>query len=160
MLRQALVEDIPYIQLLEKKFSDLEQVGTDSSETHQRQLSDPDCAYWIVESEGRPAGFVILRGLASENRCIELKRIVIADPGRGLGRRVLLEIIRRSFTELSAHRLWLDVYEDNSRARHVYRSVGFVEEGMLRECIRRGEQYRSLVLMSILENEYRAGLNL
>jgi RimJ/RimL family protein N-acetyltransferase len=51
--------------------------------------------------------------------------------------------------------LWLDVFEHNARARHVYRSVGFVEEGVLRECVKQQERYASLVVMSILENEYR-----
>jgi len=68
---------------------------------------------------------------------------------------VLEAIVNKAFREFCAHRLWLDVYQDNSRARQVYRDLGFVEEGVLRECIQRGEEYRSLVVMSMLEAEYR-----
>lgn len=155
-LRRAAPDDLPFILRLEQKFRELGFVGGDPEATHQRQLSDPDCMYLVVETEDGPSGYVILRGLQSVNRCVELKRIVIAEPGRGLGRSVLEEILKKAFCELSAHRLWLDVFEDNARARHLYRSLGFVEEGVLRECIQRGREYRSLVLMSILEDEYRA----
>ncbi|MGD0301437.1 MAG: GNAT family protein, partial [Bryobacteraceae bacterium] len=103
-----------------------------------------------------PAGHVILRGIQSVNCSVELMRVVVSEPGQGLGRAVLDAIVTKVFDELAAHRLWLDVFEHNARARHVYRSVGFVEEGVLRECVKRQEQYASLVVISILEDEYRA----
>lgn len=155
VLRRAVIDDLRFILDLERTFCALGFVGADDIAVHQRQLSDSDCLYSIVETDRAPAGFVILRGLASVNRSVELKRIVIAEPGRGLGRVVLRTIMDQAFNEFSAHRLWLDVYDDNHRARSAYRAVGFVEEGTLRECIERGGEYRSLVVMSILEPEYR-----
>lgn len=53
--------------------------------------------------------YVILRGLGEDNRAIELKRIVVAVPEKGLGRRILTETIRMVFEDLHAHRLFLDV---------------------------------------------------
>ena len=155
-LRRATLEDLPFLLQLEQEFCDLGFVGSDEPATHERQMADADCFYYIVEENDGRAGFVILRGLLSVNRCIELKRIVIADPGHGLGRQVLRAIIDQAFGEFSAHRLWLDVFEDNDRARHFYRSLGFTEEGTLRECIRIGDRYRSLVVMSILKTEYES----
>jgi ribosomal protein S18 acetylase RimI-like enzyme len=153
-LRRALAEDLPFILQQEHKFRDLGFVGGDDARTHERQLSDPDCLYLMIEASGAPAGYAILRGLASVNGSVELKRIVIAEPGQGLGRQALTAVINKVFREFRAHRFWLDVFEDNLRARHVYRSLGFVEEGVLRECIKRGETYRSLVVMSMLETEF------
>ena len=157
-LRRAVVEDLPYIVDLERTFRELGYLGGDEIRLHERRIGDPDCWYCIVETEGRRGGYVILRGLTSQNGSLELKRIAIAEPGQGLGKLVLEAVLERVFCELSAHRLWLDVFTDNSRARHVYRSVGFVEEGVLRECVRWGGEYRSLVLMSMLESEYRGRL--
>lgn len=154
-LLRATLEDLAFLLQLEQQFCDLGLVGSDDRGTHKCQMTDPDCLYYRVEENGARAGYVILRGLMSFNRCLELKRIVVANPGRGLGRQVLRAIMDKAFGELSAHRLWLDVYEDNHRARHVYRLLGFVEEGTLRECIKREDGYRSLVVMSILESEYR-----
>ena len=44
----------------------------------------------------------------------------------------------------------------NTRALALYESEGFVEEGRLRESVRAGDGYESLVVMSMLEVEYRA----
>jgi RimJ/RimL family protein N-acetyltransferase len=75
-------------------------------------------------------------------------------PERGLGRRILRHLIRIAFRELGAHRLFLDVYEDNARARHLYESLGFHYEGVMREAAQRDGAWCNLHLMSILESEY------
>jgi diamine N-acetyltransferase len=131
-LRRATVEDLSYILDLERSFRDQGYLGGDEIKVHEQRFGDSDCWYGIVETEGRRGGYAILRGLASLNRSVELKRIAVGEPGRGLGRRLLEAILEKVFDELSAHRIWLDVFPHNSRARHVYRSVGFVEEGVLR----------------------------
>src|SRR6202023_339976 len=156
ILRPASTEDLPFILGLEQKFREMLLLGGNDLATHQRQLSNPDCSYWIVEAEAGPAGFVILRDIHSKDRNIELQRIAVAQPGRGLGSEVLHAVMDKVFGDFGAHRLWLDTYYDNARARHVYRSAGFSEEGVMRECKKWGDEYRSLVLMSILESEYKA----
>jgi diamine N-acetyltransferase len=67
---------------------------------------------------------------------------------------MMRSIIKKVFEEYGAHRLWLDVFDDNQRARYFYKSVGFKEEGVLRDAVRRGDRYDSLVIMSILAGEY------
>jgi diamine N-acetyltransferase len=138
---------------LEKHFSGLGLLGSDSEPLHMQRLESPDAAYFAIEHHGQPVGFVILCGLNSINRSIELKRVAVSEPGHGIGREALRQVVRMAFSELSAHRLWLDVYSDNDRARRTYRALGFVEEGTLRECIWHGDRFRSLVVMSILEEE-------
>jgi RimJ/RimL family protein N-acetyltransferase len=64
-------------------------------------------------------------------------------------------IKRRAFDTLSAHRLWLDVKEHNTPARAVYEKEGFRYEGTLRECRKGPAGCESLVVMSMLEHEYR-----
>jgi len=155
LLRSASRNDLPYILELERRSWEQGFVGTDDLSVHESRMSDADCRYFVLEWNGSRAGYAILRGIASTNRSIELKRIVAAPPGRGIGRAALEEVLDIAFKELSAHRLWLDVYEDNERARHVYRVLGFVEEGTLRECVKTAGGYRSLVVMSLLEGEYR-----
>ncbi|MBC7928112.1 MAG: GNAT family N-acetyltransferase, partial [Bryobacteraceae bacterium] len=117
------------------------------------RMANPENAYYIIESEGRPEGFVILTGLHSRDRSILVKRIAVQLPGRGTGREALRLVIRLAFHELRAHRVWLDVYVENERARRTYRALGFVEEGVTRESTWDGQRFRSLVLMSILEQE-------
>ena len=44
----------------------------------------------------------------------------------------------------------------NTRAHSLYASVGFTEEGRLRESVRAGDGYDSLIVMSMLDREYDA----
>ena len=62
--------------------------------------------------------------------------------------------MHRVFDEMKAHRLWLDVIDDNVRAQHVYRKLGFVEEGRLRKASRRSGDWRDLILFGMLRSEW------
>ncbi|MBD2067894.1 GNAT family N-acetyltransferase [Leptolyngbya sp. FACHB-671] len=158
-LQTGTISHLDFIlsQEARKKFSRF--ILSWSRDKHLQNLQDPDKHYLIIKTDldvgiEAIAGYTILSGLQSPHRNIELTRIVIAEPGKGFGKTALKLIQKRVFEEYQAHRLWLDVFEDNQRARWVYESVGFKQEGLLREAVRRGESYDSLVIMSILEQEY------
>jgi diamine N-acetyltransferase len=155
-LRLATLDDIPAILALERTPMAREFVGQWSEERHRATLEGGDARYYVSETEwGELQAYAILRGLHEDSRAIELKRIVVAVPERGLGRRLLRELMHIAFTELGAHRLFLDVYEDNARARHIYESLGFQYEGIMREATHRDGHWCNLRLMSILESEYK-----
>jgi RimJ/RimL family protein N-acetyltransferase len=155
-LRVATLDDIPAILALERTPMAREFVGQWSEDRHRATLAGGDARYFVSETEwSEVQAYAILRGIHENSRAIELKRIVVAVPERGLGRRMLKDLMRIAFHELGAHRLFLDVYEDNSRARHLYESLGFQYEGLMRDAARRGDSWCNLRLMSILESEYR-----
>jgi RimJ/RimL family protein N-acetyltransferase len=62
----------------------------------------------------------------------------------------------RAFQHHRAHRFWLDVFETNARACHIYEAYGFHYDGVLREAILLDGEYRTLALMSLLDREYTA----
>lgn len=121
---------------------------------HLAALRDPDCRYFTLEDGARAVGFVLLAGLSGENEAVEFRRIVVADKGRGYGRAAVEAVKRYCFEEIGKHRLWLDVFEENARARRLYESTGFRYEGTLRDCVKVPGGFRSLVVMSILSPEY------
>jgi diamine N-acetyltransferase len=154
--RSANRADIPQICALERLPEFRTMVGSWAEDQHLRMLADPDAVYIVAEEpSGRIAGFAILRGLLSEHRQVELKRIAVRTPNQGIGRQLLTEVADRAFGEHSAHRLFLDVFVTNDRARHVYQNFGFRKEGIMRDVIYRDGAYHSLILMSLLETEYR-----
>ena len=121
---------------------------------HVTALEDPDLRYFILDDRGLPVGFVLLAGLAGGNGAVEFRRIVVMEKGRGYGRAAVKAVKQYCFEVLHVHRLWLDVLEENIRARSLYESAGFVREGVLRECVRREDGFHSLVVMSMLDSEY------
>jgi diamine N-acetyltransferase len=151
------VEDIPAIMEMERIPEYHSFVGNWSLEEHRQKLASEDCRYFVADhASGKMAGFAILRGLASPHRSIRLQRIVVAEAGAGMGRFMLTGILDYVFRERKAHRLWLDVFETNTRAQHVYESLGFRREGVLREAIFRDGEYHTQLLMSMLDREYEA----
>jgi diamine N-acetyltransferase len=154
--RSATITDIPQICALERLPEFRTLVGSWPEGQHHKVLADPDSVYIVAEDPpGEIEGFAILRGLCSEHKAVELKRLVVGAPNRGTGRRLLTEVIERAFGDYGAHRLFLDVFVNNDRARHVYQTSGFREEGIMRDAIYRDGAYHSLVLMSLLESEYQ-----
>ncbi|HWS99922.1 MAG TPA: GNAT family protein [Pyrinomonadaceae bacterium] len=155
-LRRTAEGDLDFVLAAEGAEENRRFVGQWTRAEHCATLSDPDLAHFVVEGVGdnRPVGYVIMAGLADANRSVEFRRVVITEKGRGYGREVLRAVKKMAFEELKAHRLWLDVREHNERARRLYESEGFVAEGMLRECVSVGDGWESLVLMSVLEEEY------
>jgi diamine N-acetyltransferase len=153
--RDAIAADIPQICALERLPEFRTQVGSWPQEQHVRMLGDAGAVYIVAEDQqGQIAAFAILQGLGSAHRSVELKRLVVGVPNQGTGRKLLTEVADRAFGEHCAHRLFLDVFVTNDRARHVYETFGFRKEGIMRDAIYRDGAYHSLVLMSLLESEY------
>jgi len=153
-LRIAIPTDIPVIVALEHGPEASQFVGQWTEDRHQATLASADARYYVNETSSGIDAYVILRGISENSRSIELKRVVVAVPGQGLGRQVLSEIVQIAFRELNAHRLFLDVFEDNSRARHLYESLGFKYEGTMRQAAHRDDRWFDLHLMSMLDSEY------
>ncbi|QNI34468.1 GNAT family N-acetyltransferase [Alloacidobacterium dinghuense] len=155
-LKTATTADIPFIVEVEHPPALRDYIGQWTNEEHTAAMRDRDTLYLIATDEnGKQLGYIILRGLQSEHRNFELKRVVMRSPGEGHGKRVLQLLLKKVFEELGAHRLWLDVFESNSRAQHVYRTLGFQQDGIFREAIYRDGKYHSLFLMSVLDREYQ-----
>jgi RimJ/RimL family protein N-acetyltransferase len=79
--------------------------------------------------------------------------------GRGYGREAIIEVLRFAFDGDEGphlHRVGLDVLSINPRARALYGSLGFREEGVLRDVYRDGDGWADSIVMSILEDEFRA----
>ncbi|MBD2303948.1 GNAT family N-acetyltransferase [Chroococcidiopsis sp. FACHB-1243] len=154
--RTARPEDIDFFLAQEARAEFQNFIFSSSREQHQQYMNSQDCQYFIFQNDEIEAaiGYAILSGLTSLHGNICLVRIVMAKPGQGYGKQALRLLLDWVFTEYKAHRFWLDVFEDNHRARHVYQSVGFREEGLLREVVKQQDKYASQVVMSILEQEY------
>jgi RimJ/RimL family protein N-acetyltransferase len=133
---------------------------------HEGAVRFPDFRHFIIEAGandepgGSRDGFVILQGCRNPHKSVELKRLVLQNKGRGLGRACVRLLKQMAFRDLHAHRFWLDVKSLNTRALALYASEGFVEEGRLRESVRlfggQADGYDSLVVMSLLDREYQA----
>lgn len=160
-LRCTKESDLDFVISAEREPDNAQYVGQWTREQHMSVFYKKDIFHILVEDliTCKPVGYVIISGLENTSHSIELKRLVICNKGRGLGRETIRLIKKIAFEQMNAHRLWLDVRSKNYKAQKLYKSEGFKEEGILREAIFYNGDYESLIVMSILENEYGTDIN-
>ncbi|MFC5475988.1 GNAT family N-acetyltransferase [Paraherbaspirillum soli] len=88
-----------------------------------------ECAIWIGEAEAR---------------------------GRGVGLAAMQQLLNHAFNDLNLHRIHLTVLANNQRALGLYKKVGFVEEGFLRQAVFKDGRYQDLIQMAILAHEFES----
>ncbi|MTE12452.1 GNAT family N-acetyltransferase [Nocardia aurantiaca] len=110
----------------------------------------------IVEvATARCVGEAVLNQWDPGNRSCNF-RILIGPggQGRGLGTEATRLIVGYGFETLGLHRISLEVYAFNPRARRSYEKAGFRPEGVLRESLRYGDRWIDATVMSILAREW------
>ncbi len=153
-LHRARATDVPGIVALESAPGMSRFIGSWPAERHLANLTDPASHYLALhDTVGALEGFAILSAYAPKFRWFELSRIAVREPGDGRGADLLAGTLAYAFDRVAAHRIQLEVYPDNARARRAYARAGFREEGVLRDAVTRDGSWIALVLMALLEDE-------
>ncbi|KAA9339326.1 GNAT family N-acetyltransferase [Hymenobacter busanensis] len=123
-------------------------------------LKNPDVlVYKAVDTKnGAVVGHISLGGISQRDRAGRITRVLVGDAaarGRGFCTGMITALLRIGFEELHLHRISLGVYDFNHAAIKCYLKSGFKQEGVLRDVVRHGNEYWSLVEMGILEDEWR-----
>ena len=74
--------------------------------------------------------------------------------GKGIGREATLKILEHAFYDMNLNRVQLRVLDTNEPALKLYKSIGFKQEGLLREVVWKNNKYHNLFVMSILKKEF------
>ncbi|MBP8533697.1 GNAT family N-acetyltransferase [Streptomyces sp. MK37H] len=73
-----------------------------------------------------------------------------SDRGKGLGSNAIRHLMQFSFDDLDMFRLEAFILQDNKKSLHLFKGLGFQQEGILRErYLRRGKRVDVVVLASI-----------
>lgn len=153
-IRRGLQADIPFIMSTERLDGYDALVGRWDEGRHREALFDPLYAYFVAEADGEPLGFAILRDWASAEQVTLVKRVAVAQPGRGHGKALMRALIDVAFAETRVHRLWIGCFPDNLRARRTYEAVGFVAEGIARGSAFFHGQHHDELILSMLRPEW------
>ncbi len=108
-------------------------------------------------AEGRLIGGCDLLDTRAESRSATLG-IAIGDKAYwdgGYGTDAMRTLCRFGFEMMNLHRIQLDVYAGNERARHVYEKVGFKVEVRKRQAMYKLGRYQDVYVMGLLEGELR-----
>jgi RimJ/RimL family protein N-acetyltransferase len=139
--------------------------------TGTHRLPDPDMTYaWVTSradqqdrldmavierATGVCVGEAVLNQWDQDNQSCNF-RIALASEaqGRGLGTEATRLLVGYGFETIGLHRIALEVFTFNPRARRVYEKAGFVAEGVLRESLRWDGRWLDAVIMSVLAHEW------
>jgi len=112
----------------------------------------------ISKETGELAGEVVLNEMDTVNRSANI-RIGLEGArhcGKGYGTEAMLHMLRYGFDTLGLHRIHLGVYSFNPRAVHVYRKLGFKQEGIERDVLFQNGEFHDMIVMAMLEDEFRS----
>jgi RimJ/RimL family protein N-acetyltransferase len=105
----------------------------------------------IFCADGKRAGFTKFYNIDRTNRnCVLGADLHREFRGQGLARHMWTLMLRFCFEDLNLHRVSLTTAEYNARARHVYSTLGFLEEGRMIASLYRDGKYYDQISMYLL----------
>ncbi|MFI5935344.1 GNAT family N-acetyltransferase [Actinoplanes sp. NPDC051494] len=118
--------------------------------TRNRQPDRLDLAV-TDRATGHWVGEVVLNKVDVHNQACNF-RILIGPGGRdqGFGTEAVRLLLDHAFGTLGLHRVELQVFAFNPRARRVYEKAGFQAEGVLRDALRTPGGWADAIVMSAL----------
>jgi UDP-4-amino-4,6-dideoxy-N-acetyl-beta-L-altrosamine N-acetyltransferase len=128
-------------------------------EEHLRWLADMEARgdrheFMIVErASGQSVGTIGLSRIDLVNRRAEYG-VLIGEPGargKGLAAEASRLLLAYAFGTLGLRRVYLHVLARNADALRLYRRVGFQPEGVLRQHVRKGDEFLDVAVMAVLE---------
>ena len=159
-IRRADLNDLKFILDLQVKPENIKFIVPFDKEFHTKILKS-NCAEKmdvIVEERDtlKPVGYFMLSELDNPHNKVEITQGIIDKKGCGYGRETFNLLLKWSFDLKNFHRVFLDCKTYNEVAIHLYESLGFKREGIMRENILTNGVYEDLILFGILKNEYSA----
>lgn len=131
------------------------------AEAYFEKLQQDQMRVWfmiVVKENNRVIGEAGLLRMFHPWRTSDLS-IIIGEPdawGQGYGTETIKILLDYAFGYLNFHRIAIGVVGFNERALRFYEKIGFQREGVQREGYYFDHRYHDFVMMSILEQEFRA----
>lgn len=123
-LRPAVSEDLAAFAAMEADADTAGYIIPYPLQRHREEFARPEILYLAIHTEDALLGFILL-ALDLDGTSVECRRIVVAAKGAGTGQAALAALEGYCLKTLGRKRLWLDVFEHNQRARHVYEKLGY-----------------------------------
>jgi len=111
----------------------------------------------IDSSTNKVIGHISIGRIDRTNEYARIGRVLIGDSnylGKGIGTEMVRQCARIIFEDLGMNRASLGVFDFNKAAIRSYEKAGFVQEGKLRQARKFGDEYWSLIEMSMLKEEW------
>lgn len=121
----------------------------------EKVCSNDDAAYYLIEYKGNNAGTISLHGLENQYRKGEFGISIHPDyHNNSIGTKAVQMIVEYAFDTQNLHKVRGGHIEGNEASRRVMEKTGFQEEGRERHYKYVKGEWKDVIWMSILEEEY------
>ena len=112
--------------------------------------------FLICNSKDEIIGEVLLMDIDTEYKSCSYRIAIFSKDNfnKGIGYKATKEALKYAFINLDLHRVELEVFDYNPRARAMYEKVGFIQEGIKRDALFINKEFHNVHIMSILSNEF------
>ena len=123
---------------------------------YEKISNETDTFYWVVESDGKACGLVSLVDWDKNNNVIHAGAYIAEKDGRSLENIVTMNMNMFAYAmeELKVNRISLEILHHNVGQLNWVRRFGAKKEGVLRQAIKKGDDYYDMHIFSILACEW------
>ena len=151
-MREASEDDVPFIESLFQLPRIAEFLNEPGRGAILGLIEDPQAEVYVIEDDGSEAGYFTLH---NRDWLVELGVLAVKAPRRGAGRFAMQWGVAYAFEECKAHRVFIEIREDNEPARKLCEGLGFKAEGLYRDGFRdaRTGEYKNLIPYGMLRDD-------
>ncbi len=124
-LRKTKIEELDKLYEIGAQEHAKPYLGTKTMGDYKREFKDSNTTYLsIVNTSNIILGYIILSKKQSRSS-IQLKRILIGKENFGIGQNTLSRLEQYCLDTMGIKHIWLDVYDNNHKAIHIYEKLGY-----------------------------------
>jgi len=163
-IRSHRISDIPYrviwlnnpnVNQYIGEFSGQKTTLAKQKAWFNKYLKDKNKKFFTISYGKIPIGFMGLSRIDKINHNADAF-IAIGDDkyrGKGFGKIAMQYLVKFGFKKLGLHKISLGVFEKNKPAVKLYKKLGFVTEGILKDDVFFAGEYHNQILMAIFSKE-------
>lgn len=124
---------------------------------YEKTISDSSNQRFVIETlEEGAVGIATLVNIDWKNRCAThgIKLLNKERKTKGIGTDAVMALMRYAFDELGLNRLETSRFEDNIPSQKLYTKCGWQVEGIRRKCVYKNGEWKNLVNVGILIEDY------
>jgi diamine N-acetyltransferase len=121
---------------------------------YDKHIHDDNERRFVVDVDDQFGGIIELVNINFIHRTTEIQIIIESGfQGRGLAKIAMSRGMDYAFSVLNMHKVYLYVDAENHKALHIYKNLGFIQEGILRQHFFVEGSYHDSIIMGIFNDE-------
>jgi RimJ/RimL family protein N-acetyltransferase len=154
-LREADEDDVPFIARLFTLPHSREFLNEPGRDAILDLIEGAEGEAFVLEADGEDFGYFTMH---DRGWLMELGVLVVQETGLGAGPFAMRWGIEQAFQKRNAHRIFIEIREDNDRARAMCERLGFKAEGLYRDGFHDAVsgEYKNLIPYGMLRTDFRS----